>query len=267
MFEGIFEINSYEIDDLLEQTGKTSSDISNTNDEAKSTLEPYKQSEVFGEGAKTINEQLDQVFDELLDFRNSFQKGTSAVFETEMKILEEARNLQIPTGFSLNGTSIKEQAKDVTLSKNDGRSVNDGESTTNEEKMDDYTETEHNELRNDYNENGLEINEKIDISGKMTDLNSINNNSNLEEQELIQGNNKYNQKMISNINVGTSGQIVENDFNANTNNVELRQISTDSIPLVSIDNDININVNNVELQQINTGSVPLVSPDNDNNIN
>jgi len=245
VFEGIFEINSYEIDDLLEHTGKTSSDILNTNDEAKSTLEPYKQSEVFGEGAKTINEQLDQVFDELLDFRNNFQKGTSAVFETEMKILEEARNLQIPTGFSLNGTSIKEQAKEVTLSKNDGRSVNDGESTTNEEKMDDYAETEHNELRNDYNENGL------------------------EEQELTQGNNIYNQKMLSNINVGTSGQIVENDFNANTNNVELRQINTNSIPLVSIDNDsdININVNKVDLQQINTFSVPLVSPDNDNNIN
>ena len=127
MLEGIFEINSYEIDDLLSNINTTSNEVEVANDEAKEDFEAYKKSEVFGKGAQIINDQVDAIFDSLESLGNVMYKGTSTIFETEMKILQEARDLEIPMGYEVNNTVTDKNAGGISLTKNDGRSVNEGE--------------------------------------------------------------------------------------------------------------------------------------------
>ena len=129
MIEGIFEINSYEIDDLLGYIRGTSHDVEETNDEAKTDFECYKRSEVFGKGAQTINDQMDVIFEKLDSLGNVMQNGTSKIFETEMKILQEARDLEIPTGYETKETMTDKSASGVGLEKNDGTSVNEGKAS------------------------------------------------------------------------------------------------------------------------------------------
>ena len=127
MLEGIFEINSYEIDDLLGYINTTSGEVGAENEEAKKTFEPNKRSEVFGRGAQTINDQMDEIYNQIDHLGTAMQKGTSAIFETEMKILEEARALEIPKGFETNDTITDKTTANIGLEKEDSRSVNEGQ--------------------------------------------------------------------------------------------------------------------------------------------
>lgn len=129
MLEGIFEINSYEIDDLLKYIGTTSNELEEENEKAKQTFEPNKKSEIFGKGSKTINDQMDEIFNQIDHLEFAMKKGTSLIFETEMKILDEARDLQIPVGFETNNMVKNNAASGIKLDKNDGRSVNEGNSS------------------------------------------------------------------------------------------------------------------------------------------
>ncbi len=126
MLEGIFEINSYEIDDLISYMGKASSDLDQTNSDAKKAFEPNKKSEVFGKGSQKINNQMEEIKNNVEHLENVMKKGTSAIFDTEIKILEEARNIEIPVGFETNDVVTDKSTKEIGLSKLDGKSVNEG---------------------------------------------------------------------------------------------------------------------------------------------
>ncbi len=176
MLEGVFEINSYEIDDLLGYIKTTGGEVEAENDEAKKTFEPNKRSEVFGQGAQKINDQMDEIYNQIDHLGIAMQKGTSSIFETEMKILEEARALEIPMGFGTNDTVTDKSAGSIGLSKEDSRSVNEGvlgeaispeiNSEIEKENIEDITKSATEEQMLD--ENQLKVNE-VGLEGVKTD--------------------------------------------------------------------------------------------------
>lgn len=128
--EGIFEINSYEMDDIFGNMNKTSAELDTSNSESKQDFVSMKQSRVFGNGIETINEQMDEITNSMMMMSNTIQKGTQAIFETEFKLLQEVSDIQIPNGFETNDIASSVTTSSVTLKKRDGESINNGNSSS-----------------------------------------------------------------------------------------------------------------------------------------
>ena len=126
MLEGVFEINNYEMDEIFRNMNQTNVNIDDSNDEAKKDFVSYKQSGVFGNGIKTINDQMDTITNSMMVMSGAIQKGTQAIFETEFKLLQEARDLEIPKGFETSNITSTSVSSNISLNKNDGKSVNNG---------------------------------------------------------------------------------------------------------------------------------------------
>lgn len=232
VLEGTFEINSYEIDDLLSYMLKASSDLEQTNGNAKKAFEPNKQSEVFGKGAQKINNQMDEIKNNVEHLENVMKKGTSTIFDTEMKILEEARCLEIPTGFEINDVVTDKTTKEIGLSKLDGQSVNEG--------------TAQSELN--------------------VDINSVINKENLtnitkdetQEQHFDESELRVKDTTLKDI---TSSETEKQEFDEQALNVDdvlLKDISNKETKVVSFDDNLYSN-NKATLQSINTGNVTPIN--------
>ena len=240
MLEGIFEINSYEIDDLLSYISNTANDVESTNDEAKVDFDHFKKSEVFGKGAQKLNDQMDSIFNSIDSLGIVMKKGTSFIFETEMKILEEARDLEIPMGFATNDVVTNKSASSVNLTKNDGRSVNDGVASST-------------------------INPEINSSVEKENLENINNNV-TERQDLDEGQITDHSTVLENINGNeTVAQHFEDNYDMAAENLNSINQNTQEIPT---ENDVEINApEKITLASFNNTPAPQENTDFNINMN
>ncbi len=257
MLEGIFEINSFEIDDLLSYMGKASSDLEQTNGNAKKAFEPNKEAEVFGKGAQKINDQMDEIKNNVEHLENVMKKGTSAIFDTEIKILEEAKSLEIPTGFEINDVVTDKATKEINLFKLDGLSVNEGtaqselnvniSSVINKENLTNITKDETQEQN--FDENELRVRDTLlrDITSKET-----------EKQELDENEFRVRDTTLRDI---TNKETEKQEFDEQSLNVDdvlLKDISNNETKEVLFDDNLYSN-NKVTLQNINTGNVTPIN--------
>lgn len=94
-----FEINSYEIEDIQSGMNNMNKEIATISETSKKEFASYKHSETLGKGINKVNEQLDEISDSLMMMSNTIQKGTDSLFETESKLLEEIKSIEIPKDF------------------------------------------------------------------------------------------------------------------------------------------------------------------------
>ncbi len=236
MLDGIFEIESEEIDELCSYYNKTSQEINDANQEAKRDFEPLKRAEVFGRGAQKINNQLDLFSDKFIMLSNALQKSMSKTFEEEYHFRDEIRSLQIPKDFGVNDSSHSNSFENVTLVKNDGRSVNEGKALfDNTEEF--ASSVKYNTNLQDFNNNGGKENQNINfkLNGNETRLEDITS-KNLENQELnfrLDGK----EKNLQNIDSESLNE-QKIDFNLNGGNVNISNInSSQSIKQENIEFD------------------------------
>ena len=246
MLEGIFEINSYEMDDILGYIKQTSQEVESTNDEAKTTFEPNKKSEVFGNGARTINNQMDELYEQISRFGNAMQKGTSAIFNLEMKLVEEARNIQIPNGFGTNNTVTNKETSTIGLSKTDGLSVNNGVASQ-EMSLDDTSEIVKENLVDIMKDTPQEQRfEEEQLATKEVALNNIVKNETVAQEfnENAYTNNKKSLYEMENKDVNEINDFVDINKTKDTKIEEMDTVESREVnPEVSLDN---IEINEID---------------------
>ncbi len=238
MNNDVFEINSYEIDDLFNNVAITSNNVNTINDNVNNTFASYKKADVFESGTKKLNNQLIEIFERLSSFKTNFSNGTYLTFEAETKNLEDAENLYIPSGFELNDGLVSSTGTVVNLNKNDGLSVNAGEDVKNSEyeanafisnvKMEDIT-----------NDGGMKNNElEFGFNGKMANLNELNQNA-LNIQEYSSNSSIDIMKRLENINSQSNGNV---DNSVDINNIHQVEIKrNDNVNIVGNSGDNNEN--------------------------
>lgn len=126
MLDGIFEINSFEIDDILGSINNTDSQINDTNDEAGSNFICFKQSGVFSKGITQIQAQMGTISSSLKLMNKAIQRGKESAFSVELSLGNEISSLEIPKDFAVNNDLTQKTFKAVSLKKNDGKSVTNG---------------------------------------------------------------------------------------------------------------------------------------------
>lgn len=240
--DGIFEIESEEIDEICLYYNRTSQEINGANQEAKRDFDSLKRAEVFDRGAQKINNQLDLFSDKFIMLSNALQKSMNKTFEEEYHLRDEIRSLQIPKDFGVNNSSHSNSFDNVTLTKNDGRSVNEGKALFDNTEEFNSSVNYNTNLQDFNNERGKEVqNINFKLNGNETRLEDITSKE-LEKQELnfrIDGK----EENLQNIDGGNLNE-QKIDFNLNGGNVNISNINnSQSIKQENIDfNDDNIEV-------------------------
>ena len=126
MLNGIFELNSYEIEDVQGNMNSVDSELTGTNDEAKQNFISFKQSGVFSKGIKKIHNQMESISGSLKLMNKAIQRGTASAFAQEATLASEISSLEIPKDFAVNNDLTQKTFKAVALKKKDGQSVNKG---------------------------------------------------------------------------------------------------------------------------------------------
>ena len=243
MIDGIFEINSYEMDDVLDSIKKASSDIEITNYDAKETFEPNKQSNVFGNGSKKINSQMDELHDQVHHLGSVMEKGANSIYELEMSLANEIKEIQIPKGYETNDSIKDNQAVSINLFKNDGTSVNEGENSITESTYDDTTRIVKENLvdinngqiqTQTFDENQLQVNSTVlsDISKDETTIKEFDENAYTDNKQTLynMNNNNANEvKEIDDINNIEEIRIKEMTNNKNETNEASLNFKSDDI--------------------------------------
>ena len=134
------------------------------------------------------------------------------MFNLEMRLKEEASNIEIPKGFTTNDTINDKTFNAITYNKNDGKSINEG-ATTEALNVEINSEINRTNLGNITNNNTLQENIPLnDYTNNQVNLGSINNERQTETQNL-NFQDVINQVNLSAINIGKGLETGNQDNN------------------------------------------------------
>lgn len=209
MKKGFINVVEDEINDISNYLGKNADNISNASGKFKSGFSSMSKVGLFSNGINKIGNQLNAISGCIKDVQQSVIKQNDNLKNTEDLLANQAQDIEIPLDFVKNDTSTSVAIQTGSLSKDDGKSVTEGNNSENIDFKFEETITYNNKLQNIINEYEQKEQEYSDNYTKnLIDLENITSNVDQEEQKyddstIIQ------QKELSNINNGNEQNITD----------------------------------------------------------
>lgn len=189
----MFYIDEDETNDLLVKISKDIENVVNLDSNYENDLSIINNSGLYKNGVGIVSSQIKSVLDGLQAFRNKYYENTSNIFSFERSLVNSVDNIYIPTDLDSFDASKSLDVSLVSLSKNDGRSVNEGGQVKLEELQNEYDTidkknisifgdgiTKEEELKDyhDINEEKLHgFNEEILDTQSLEEINGIKNDN------------------------------------------------------------------------------------------
>ena len=189
----MFYFDEEAMSEMLSLTIKNIDQMRNMENGYLENMSPLSNSGIYGNGVQMIDSQIVAIKDGLTDFRNITTDNSNALVELEKRLKQEVDNIALPKNFDADDVGYSVDGDVVTLSKEDGQSINKDADTTvvafndnfTDKSKDLYelkdTELSENKLTDEYNFNKKDI-DKLET----TDLNEnkYNDKYDVEEENL-----------------------------------------------------------------------------------
>ena len=191
------------MNDILSLINKNIYQVESMGEGYLSKMAPISRSGMYGNGVETINSQINAIKDGYVNFKNATVSNFNNIISIENNLTSMASDIFIPDDFEVVDSSNFVSVSNSVLNKEDGRSVNEGIKTAEEEvyndasiienqklfklknidlnidSLDEYEKTRHNELNGIDNDNLLEKSTLEEYEEtKKNDLENIDNNNN-----------------------------------------------------------------------------------------
>ena len=251
MSNNTFVMREEEMDIAVNGLDKCYTNAENAGKSMDSNFSSIKKTGLFDVGINAINKQINSISTSLFNVKNIVNKNSNSMFEMDRQLSSMAEKIEIPQDFVKNKNIFSTEFNNMIMQKNDGVSVNQGQSATNNVEVDTQSSIVKNTLGNINNQNSLNMPTYEDnIVGNKPILNNKSNNENPVKQEL---NDNFSGTNVNLKNITNSQNIdIKNiDSNFSATNVNLKNINNDS---------------NIAEQQIND-QTSITKTDINNNLN
>ena len=222
MKKNIFVIEEEETDNAVYSLGRAESSIENTKRDFPYRFSGMKRSGLFANGVDKINKQMENITNTIFNVKEKIKRHSYEVFEMERLFDKYAQEIEIPQDFVKNDSTQVNTIDDIYLSKNDGRSVNEGTKIDEVNNLNDY-DLESQKLESIVSNNGVKE-EKYDSDSSVTkeEMDNINNNKsteevNVDEESTIEAN------QLETINNNNSLQNIDYDDSINLEKVSIKE--------------------------------------------
>lgn len=228
MSNNTFVMREEEMDIAVNGLDKCYTNAENAGKSMDSNFSSIKKTGLFDVGINAINKQINSISTSLFNVKNIVNKNSNSMFEMDRQLSSMAEKIEIPQDFFKNKNIFSTEFNNMIMQKNDGVSVNQGQSATNNVEVDTQSSIVKNTLGNINNQNSLNMPTYEDnIAGNKPILNNISNNENPVKQEL---NDNFSGTNVNLKNIANSQNIdIKNiDSNFSATNVNLKNINNDS---------------------------------------
>ncbi len=116
--------------DMVSLVEKNISEMSYMENGYLENMSPISDSGLYGNGIQMIDSQIVSIKDGLTDFRNITRNNMQAVSDLERHMTKEVDNISLPKDFDAEDVGVSVDISNTYLNKIDGRSVNEGISSS-----------------------------------------------------------------------------------------------------------------------------------------
>lgn len=186
---------------------------------------------IYASGFNTIDKQLKSVSKTIDNVQRILIQQNDDMINLENKLKNYAEDIFIPTGYDVNDVERIFVAKQISTSKNDGRSVNEGQALYNIDEVAESSIKTMQNLGNIKNDFGVH-NDEYDNSTVIqeTDISNINNEKEQKEEKIDFDDNEADKKILQNIKKYNVINQIDNEINTSS----LKHVNPEDI---SIDDD------------------------------
>ena len=227
MKKNVFIIKEDEVGDTTYSLGRAEQSIEDTKRDFPYQFRGMKESGLFATGVDKINKQMENITNTIFNVKEKIRRHSNEVFDMERMYDKRAQEIDIPQDFVKNDSKQVNTIDDIYLSKNDGRSVNNGEDIDIINNLEEYDLNKQN-------------------------LGSIVSNNEVKE-EKYDSSSSLEHKQLDNINNDKDTEEINHDDKTVIENEELKMINNNN-NLQNINYDNNFNLNNVSISDINKES-------------
>lgn len=167
----MFNYDENALNDMLSMVTENIGNMSNMEDGYLDNMSSISKSGSYGNGIEMIDSQIVSIKDGLTDFKNITNSNARAIEELEKRLKSEVEDIELPKDFDASDVGVNVQTSDITLSKNDGLSVNPSVLGGNSEYQDDYDK----DLKNIYDLSKSEVSESSLEDYEKTITNELEN--------------------------------------------------------------------------------------------
>lgn len=171
--KNMYSISTDQMDSLSGTYNRTKIDASDAREFISSGFQGLSNSGLFARGIEAFNKQLDGLYSNLDASNRVITQFSDSSVELELNLKRKADDLLVPTDFIKSDNAKYVTIGDISLSKNDGKSINEGEKN--------LSNFELNKSGLD-NINGVEIKNIVknnNLNAEVKDNYSVNKNENL----------------------------------------------------------------------------------------
>lgn len=189
-----------------------------------------KDTGLFGEGLSKIYRQIRKISAIANRIGDTTLRKSNDFFELEMFLKGKAKDIEVPSYFTVEDNIISSTFSNLKLDKEDGKAIN---TDTLSNQNDDNVNFEFNKvlLNNITKNTGSKENKLREINGQSVNINNINN-SNVQSQEVYDDSYKNMDRNISfdNINQNTNIRADNIEFNPNIRIIDLSPYENNEEP-------------------------------------
>ncbi len=120
----MFYYDENKMDDILSLVNKNIMQMSNMENGYLDNMKPITRSGIYGNGIEMIDSQIVSIKDGLTDFKNITSNNRNALVELEKRLVLEVEDIPLPKDFNADDTGLLIDIDNASLSKKDGKKVN-----------------------------------------------------------------------------------------------------------------------------------------------
>ena len=212
MDKGYININEVEMNNINSHLSRSISSISSVGNESSSSFSSLNRANLYGDGINKINRQINSIANSVSNIRQIIENSNQEMTDAENMLASRAESIEIPKDFVTKDSVKSNLFNEITLSKNDGRSVNEGQELTDDKEEFTSSVTYDNNLKNIKNSNMIESNNIKDINLNKVSLSDVSNDLEVREN-LLQFDETLNKENLSNIGNDFRSQVQDVDTN------------------------------------------------------